>query len=288
MSDPQPPQLDVALHIGAHKTATSHLQRSLQGQRANLAAKGVAFYGPHQLRAEGERLMGRFSLKYHDQTDQSRRSLTEMAQGAHRLVISEENYIGTLQRTPGRIAFPLYPHAADRISALARQAAPQGLDVFLGIRQPTSFLTSAYGQVLMGGDAIPLATFKRINPVARINWPDLVGRIRQSAGVRTLTVWRHEDYPRLFPRIVAALLGADIPVDPVDEIVHRGLSVEAVQATLKGKVPDALAARDAFPVGPTRPAFQAYGRWAQLRAELAYRTQLRQIAAMPGVTLLRP
>ena len=287
-TSPSSKRLQVALHVGAHKTATSHLQRSLQTAREALLAAGIAYFGPHQLRHDGERLMGRFSLRHDDQTRQSRKSLEAMSQGAGRLVISEENYIGTLQNSPGQMAFPLYPEAAERISALARQAAPDGLDVFLGIRQPSSFLTSTYGQMLMGGGTTSLAEYKRNNPVDRVNWPDLVARIRAAEGVRELIVWRHEDYPRLFSRITAAMCGKPVEVAPFDDIVHRGLSQEAVTALHKGRVTDALAARDAYPAGPTRPAFQAYGRWVQLRTELAYRAQLRQIASMPGVTLLRP
>ncbi|SEW47607.1 hypothetical protein SAMN04488515_3636 [Cognatiyoonia koreensis] len=275
----------IALHIGAHKTATTHLQRSMFAQADVLRTAGVRFYGPPHFRA-GQSIAERFG-------DDGKAAIAEMAGPAHRVVLSEENFIGTLQSRKGKVAMPLYPLAADRISALASRIAPNGLDVFLSVRNPAHYLTSAFCQALMGGHRVALGDVMALNPLGRVDWAELTDRIAQADGVRSLTVWRYEDYTALFPEIARRMLGADITLPPIDKIVHRGLSADAVAeiqiryALGKGRKA-AVNARERFPIGPDHPPFDAFLPEDHARAAKQYAEQIARIDANTVVTLLRP
>ena len=64
-------RMEVILHIGAHRTGTTSLQRAVQRNRKKLADNGVAFWGAQITRG------GRFSglLRANDATDAQTRRL---------------------------------------------------------------------------------------------------------------------------------------------------------------------------------------------------------------------
>ena len=285
----------IAFHIGAHKTATTHLQRSFMKAADALDAQGVRFYGPKDFRLPGRSISALFGQKKKGAPQRSPTAQLEiMRKNARRLVFSEENYIGVLNG-PRRLAVrQRYPHAAERITALA-QAHEQPIDVLIGLRRPTAFLNSAYCQQLLGGRVVSMDTYKQINPIQSVNWLELVERLRAADGVNRLTVWRYEDYSTLFPQICTALVGqdADALVRPLDRRIHEGLSAQAVTEILQRHQNEeteklGFAMRKMMPVGPAHPAFEGYDASEHAIGDAAYAEQIAGIAALPGVTFLQP
>lgn len=286
----------VALHVGAHKTATSHLQRSLHQAADGLADAGVRYYGPEHLRLPGRSLPALFGLK----AGAARRrtpadQLALLRKDASRLVLSEENYIGVLHTPRRRAAKVRYPDAGPRITALAGAMDCGGVDVFLGVRHPATYLNSAYSQMLLGGRVMPMVQFLRLNPISGVDWLDLVQRIRQAPGVNCLTVWCYEDYADVFGQIACGLVGAAQAelVVPLAKRVHVGLSAAAVAAVQDSPDPDAdapraNALRKTMPVGPEYPAFDGMPPAAHTAGSDAYAAQIAGIRAMDGVTFLAP
>lgn len=282
--------LSIAFHIGVHKTATSHLQRCLGKARDALAADGVRFYGPDFFRAPGRTI----PLSFGFQPDQdSAAHLAAMAQGGHRLILSEENYIGTLNNARGMSVKRRYKSTGARLSAFG-QAVAQDFDVFIAVRRPTNFINSAYCQSLLGGQVRPVNVFLRRNPLSSVNWVDLVAQARAAGGVGRVFVWRYEDYADVFPQIVAALAGSAAHHIPhVQRRINAGLSSAAAAEVLhrNAQAPDAKAgylARKMLPVRPDFPAFDGFLPEDHALSEVAYQTQMDAIAAMAGVTILQP
>ena len=210
-----------------------------------------------------------------------------MFKDGHRLILSDENFVGVLHNKHGGILSPLYPMAAERVQDLAEAIDAGPIDVFIGVRNPASFLVSAYGQALLGGNLITFDDYTTRNPLAQIYWPGLVARLSQCSAVGRIFVWQYEDYRWRFHKICAAMMGeaVDMRIVPIAEHVNRGLSAAAVQHVLdNAQSMDAQRlgdqARKAFPVSDTCPAFAL--------AEQDYATQLREIAAIEGVTVLGP
>lgn len=284
------PSLSITLHIGAHKTATTHLQNSLAAAAQDLAATGVMFYGPRDFRWGKPTLQERFDIGNRPQDARplsNPDALVDLVQGGHRVVLSEENFSGTLLNGFGKMRRPLYPDLPRRLSLLAARAAP--LDVVLGIRNPAHILNSAYSQLVLADRPIPLKTYLQKNPFERVDWVSLCSRILEVQGVRSLTVWRHEDYGALFPRICRRMTGPGAPaVRPIPGRMHQGLSAAAV-AAITGKEPlplkDALAR---FPAGEGHPPFDAYAPEDHALSKEYYDTQIAELDAMPRLTRLKP
>ena len=274
----------TALHVGVHKTATTHLQQSIMAARPALAKQGVQFYGPTMLRENGQSLISRL--------DQGTVS-DDLVQGAQRLVISEENFIGTLHVRDGAIPKPLYRNGPDRVADLAAKLAPNGLDVFLCLRDPAQFLSSAYSQVVMGGVVMPFEAFRAANPLDKVDWVYLLRRLNKVAGVKQITVWRYEDYAPLFDRICAQMLGIDGAVTSHPKRVHQGLSGAAVDAMIKWHLagetgPLALLARETHPISTDVPAFDGFDAADHAASAEKYSHQFEQIARIPKVQILAP
>ncbi len=297
MTHNSPPK-SIALHIGAHKTATTHLQRSLLASEAALATHKARYFGPDKLRGQGQGLIDRFGLRVEGAKAANRSSLAPsdqlaaMAEGADRLVLSDENFIGNLQTKTGNMSMPLYPRANERVAALADAADLGAIDVFLGLRGPADFLTSAYSQLLMGGDAIAFAEYLAQNPMRSIYWPGLVARLVSLPQIGRLFVWRQEDYAGVFPQICSHLIGSPLPIRPLAGMAHRGLSAQAVDVALDtfartGERGAGKSARDVYPVNQIYPAFAPFDDQTIAQSAAEYETQIADIAKLPRVTVLR-
>jgi hypothetical protein len=100
------PSFSIAFHIGAHKIATSHLQRCLSKASEGLALEGVQYYGQQYFRQRRHAIHGLFGLRTDTNPKVARRSpadqLAIMRKYSHRLVFSEENFIGPLNDPLGQ------------------------------------------------------------------------------------------------------------------------------------------------------------------------------------------
>ncbi len=288
----------IAFHIGAHKTATSHLQRSLKHARRALAANGVRYYGPAYFRRPGHSIQALFGFRPGVEGGGGRRPAAEqlavLRKDGHRLVLSEENFIGPLNQPHGRSMRHRYKAADSRLNAFC-DAIGQQIDVFLAIRRPTAFINSAYCQMLLGGRIQSVETFQKRNPLSSVDWVDLVHRLRAAPGVGRLTVWQYEDYGAVFPKITAGMVGDDAAslVVPRPKYINRGLSAVAVahvmsQRDAPAQERNANKARMMFAVEDGHPPFDGFAPEEHAIGDASYARQLKEIAQMAGVTFLRP
>ena len=294
---PRLPQ-SLALHIGAHKTASSHLQRTLHLNRSLLTEEGIRVFGPHYLRMKGRTLKSMFGLSWSDSPPPRRdpmEQLAFLAKGNKRLVFSDENFVGVLADKTGRVSLPLYPSAVDRVAELAAAWAPIKPQLFIAVRNPASFMASAYSQVLFSSAHLGPRTFRARNNWRLIDWADYIARLRAIPDIAELYVWRQEDYELSQRLILRRMLRWKVggKVEPVEGRVHVGLSAAAVRQTLQWAQDGetemvAQRARSQFPINDKNKPFNLYARSTLDAAQEIYDAQMAQIEALEGVTVLHP
>ena len=295
----QLPPRSVALHIGAHKTATTHLQRSFVMQQDALIRAGLRYYGPDTLRRPKRGLGDLYGLAAYKRQTFPTRSREEqrdfMFKDGHRLILSDENFVGVLHNKAGNMLSPLYPMAQARVQGLAEALDVGPMDVLVGLRNPATFLVSAYGQAIMGGQLSSFEDYSAKNPLSQIYWPGLVTRLRQCSGVGRIIVWRFEEYRWRFHKICAAMMGdhVDMRILPLPKKVHLGLSNAAVAHVLEHLDTADLAtlgerARKAYPISEAHPAFAPFSQDEIAAATADYDRQIAEISDIAGVTFLRP
>ncbi|MEL7089253.1 MAG: hypothetical protein AAGL98_12570, partial [Planctomycetota bacterium] len=129
-------------------------------------------------------------------------------------------------------------------------------------------------------------------------WSRLVADIRTAVPELPLTVWRFEDYPKLEGPLMSRILLGDpsqrLDYEGIDELVRPGLSDRALKSLIgidraetKRRFNRTLkSAMAEFPKGRDFPGPQPFSEEERAALDEFYRQDLREIAAMPGVTAL--
>lgn len=235
---PLPEVRQWRIHIGAHKTATTHLQNTLTAIRPRLVARGVDPIPLMALRRaeiaqalNARRIATRLPIL---RGVVAKRILTELLdplrEGPETVVLSEEKLIGAPRRVFGDPFYPMVEHIIPTLATLGTRA---DVTLFLSIRNFHAQLASTYAQELRvlpppegGFDSI------RARVVAKPpSWFDLARRIRKAAPTTPLRIWRQEDYRDHRHAIVSALVGCDtgpLP-DLADPVRTKSPSLEAIR-----------------------------------------------------------
>lgn len=293
--------LEIVLHLGAHKTASTHLQLALGRARAALAGQGVAMFLPEDLRRNGLRLADCLSSQPEDRSHNAviRKALGEAARGARLLLISEENILGSAHQPAMIREARLYPDAGARLARLGMLLPAGRVTMALAMRNPAGFLVSAYSQRLLSGRIEHFEHYRGGLDPAALSWRDLVARLRAALPDAGLVLWAYEDYPAIAGQVLAAMLGREGArhVRPGPGRAHPGLSA-AAQAALMAEAPAladagpeavqarARALRRQFDRGRGHAPLAPLDEPTSIRAAAAYAQEIAQLAAEPGVSLL--
>ncbi|MDO5529701.1 MAG: hypothetical protein Q4F71_09885 [Paracoccus sp. (in: a-proteobacteria)] len=292
--------MTVRIHVGAHKTATTHLQSALREVRADLARAGMGYIGPGRLRGGNGSLEQ--CLRQPGRAGAASRAVGESLRAARAqfgdLLLSEENILGGTRRS--HIFGPegmLYPRAVERLRYVITLLGRPRASVFLSVRDPASFVVSAFHQQVLSAREVLIEDYVRDVPVAALGWAELAGRIAAMPSVTRVIVWRYEDYRALRPEICARMLRpelAGLVPDPAPN--NTGMSqaayelytkraLEDIEAPLKDLVKEAMRA---LPRGPDRPGLRLLDDETYARSAAHYAAEIERIAQIPGVELLRP
>lgn len=196
--------MDVVLHIGAHRTASTALQHHLSLNRAEMADAGVVYWGPKIARGglfrgaiggvEGvmawqeRRFAGRCAMR----ADAVRKT------GATHLLISDENMIGSLRGTLEHTR--LYADAGRRIAAYAHGFARHRVTVGLCVRDYADWWTSAMAFSLLRGGPLPRTDLREHLVTQPRRWRHIVEEIARVLPDARVAVWNYEasaDVPHL-------------------------------------------------------------------------------------------
>ncbi|MEZ5714431.1 MAG: hypothetical protein R3D85_04225 [Paracoccaceae bacterium] len=155
--------MDIILHIGAQRTATTTLQSYLRANAAALSEQEIGFWGPIRTRNDGL-LSGVLPETRVPDTgplggaDRARRRIaarleTTARRGIGRLIVSDENMLGTVrQNLRGPL---LYPDAGARLQAYARAFDGAVGRVVLSVRALDQYWSSAWAYAVGRGFRLP-------------------------------------------------------------------------------------------------------------------------------------
>ena len=233
----------IILHLGAHKTATTHFQQALKRSRTRLAGAGVTLFLPDDLRRNGLMLQDWLGLKGEDPEHEALLRAA-FAQADGRLMISEENILGMVPGPGVARDGLLYPRAGQRLRRLRRVLPEAPVTLALALREGAGFLASCHVQALMAGRIAPFSqVFGGVDP-AGLDWAGLGARLMHAWPGARVVVWDHADWPALRDQVATALLGAGTaPLDWPRGLSHPGLSAPAVARLLAEAPAEAQAGR---------------------------------------------
>lgn len=294
------PAMPLTLHLGAHKTATSHLQMALRMATANLRDAGMFYAGPERLRETTlpltRTLYGTGNVPALRR--RARRRMDNVFDLFPEVLLSDENFLGGTRRDKlfgrsGRV----YPDAEKRLAELMSMLRHRPATAVLSVRDPADFNVSAFALQLTFGLEIDLAGYLDGRDPCALDWTDLASRILQAKGIERLIVWRYEDYQRLYPRILRRLL-------PFPALPHVGnpapANVSLSQPGYEWFVEQAMdnadidlrvlsrRARERFPRADGHPGLRLLSDQDRARSRELYAQDVARLRALPEVEFLDP
>ena len=249
----------IRFHIGAHKTATTHLQMTLAGCRL---AAGTCYVPLKRLR-----------MTLTSPVRKRRPHLPWHRWYGGTWLFSDENILGTTEHS-----LRMYPDPAHAL----RHFLDCELSVFLCVRRYDTFLASAYGERLWRH---PFRPFPGELPVRR--WPDVVRDLQHDLPGVPLHLWRYEDYRNHAGQIMQYYagnaieqFGAPLQRDPKSGFSGRAVAELARRGGRRPWKSEVLQLREAFPISPEYPRFNPWSAEQQVRLEERYVEDLAVLGAL--------
>ena len=229
--------MDVILHVGAHRCATTTFQHYLRGNAGRLRAQGVGFWGPHRTR--GGLLRGviprpgpapRRDLQMRAAGRVRMRLAGCAAAGVETLLVSDENMLGSLR--DNRAAGDLYPAAGERIARFAAAFGKRLGAVVLNVRALDLYWASALGYGAARGFGLPgAAMLERLARGPR-GWREVVTDIACAAPQTPVLVLPFERYAGRPEAQLAAITGRPAPLAHARERLNATPRLPALRARL--------------------------------------------------------
>lgn len=166
-------EITCILHLGAHKTGTSLIQKFLRDRPEAVAKLNAALIG----RSETNHLIGWGEVPQRD-PNLLRQSINSAANGVELVVLSHENSLGR-PLISGRSG--IYPDATPAIRGL-RDAIDLNTRVIYYIRNQAEFLESYYLQTIHEGSYAKFDDWVGGIDLNDLSWGPLVASLRRSFG----------------------------------------------------------------------------------------------------------
>jgi hypothetical protein len=296
---------EIRIHVGAHKTATTHLQETLRLLEKELSEQGIHYIPQHIGRPRIARLIRRrrwrkiIPLVYGTSWKRYiERTLLAEAKDSDVVLLSEENILG------GALAAcscKPYPDIDKRLGFVRDLSEEFSVTVYLSIRSFDRVLPGAYVTGLRFRPKAAVVAKQRLqsdlDKEILPSWVDVIERIqRELPGVR-MRLWRQEGYRRNPDRIIDEILGRRLDegvplIEPPERTLTPGYeAVAEVEALVRamGKRPRNWT-QVCGKIYSSKPATVDRDRYTFLtpsqaaRLQRAYREDLTSIRAMwPGM-----
>lgn len=235
--------MDVILHLGAHRTATTTFQHYMRDHMDVLADQGIGFWG--RKRTRGKMFSGLFREGGSPEAmraaarAQSRIGLNaaKAAQrGVQTLLVSDENILGTPMNNFK--SKQLYPAAGERTARLVTAFEGQVRRIVLSVRSPELWWASAAAMTVLRGHPVPGK--KRLKAIAAHprGWRDVITDLACAAPGAEIAVIPFERFAGMPDRVLASALAAPAPQDRQHRWLNRSADLHGLRKGLKERGQD--------------------------------------------------
>jgi hypothetical protein len=223
--------MDLHLHLGAHKTATTYMQSHFQQEAQLLRSEGIIYIPVEIFRPWRRQTLRRAAKKGPGSSTAYFDVFLERwrPRGSSTLVISDENMIGTCGNIVrfGR----LYPELVTKLGGVAEMMCQRHPSIFISIRSYDAFYAAVYCEALRYDARCTFKNFSsRLDPTAR-RWHHILAEIATLFPESPIIVWPYEIFRDKIPEIFDRLSGKPITSKMLlsNENIHRSMSPRAVE-----------------------------------------------------------
>jgi len=259
--------MQIHLHVGVHKTATTYLQSRLKAEASDLRQQGIGYAPLGEIRSTLTRPLMSLDPNDFKIEDQLGIFFKNCTVPSHpKLIVSDENLIGYC----GSIVAngKGFENAETRMAQLRCLLDKHQVSLFVAVRCYDEFIGSAYSEGLRNlGRFVAIDDCRRRLDIETIRWPNLIQRLRAGLKPFRTVVWRFEDFRQIYDDVCSELVFnasavrgvsttperpsfSQIAVDVLHTVAERHGA--AVASALIGEIGSAL------PKDSARPAFDPW------------------------------
>ncbi len=236
--------MEITLHLGAHRCATTSFQCYMSKNGARLAAAGIGFWGPRQMRMgllagvfpspgpvpalqQAARARGRIALAI---------AKAEEA-GIQQLIISDENMIGAPRRNLQDMR--LYPGIGERMARYCDALGGRAMRAVISVRAQDAWWASNIAFSVARGAQLPSRAQLAHIAASPRSWRDAIIDLSCAMPNAQLMVMPHEAFASVPERRLAAMLNsAAMPRAHAREWLNRAPDLPALRAALADRGSD--------------------------------------------------
>jgi PAS domain-containing protein len=194
--------MQLVLHTGAHYTEQERLIKSVLRNNDELTKRGIMVPGPNSYRGLVRDALN--AMRKIPASPEAREVLLDAiidGAPAERMILSDANFF----RTAGTAIQQgvIYPAAAARMAHMAKIFAEDEVEIFVGIRNPATFVPVLYKQAVDNSDV----GFWGGRRPQDLRWSDTLREIREMAPSIAIRCWCYEDTPVLWSQIIRDMTG---------------------------------------------------------------------------------
>lgn len=231
--------MDVTLHIGAHRCATTTFQNYMRLNGDRLATQGIGFWGPRRTRnglfhgiipgsvaltGRNPRLRAIGRVQMH--------LARSNGLGLGSLVVSDENMLGTIRENL-RVG-DLYCGVGERMARYEEAFAGQVRNVVLNIRSLERYWASALGYSLTRGGGVPgKATLERLAFSMR-SWRDVITDVACAVPHARIWVFPFETFAGRPDAQLATITDIDAPMTHARNWLNATPRLPELRALVEG------------------------------------------------------
>jgi hypothetical protein len=239
--------MDVILHLGAHRTATTTFQHYIRDQQLDLAAQNIEFWGPQRVRKIVFPGLFRNSVARKGR-NVARRAEGRIAihaaqaqmRGVEHLLVSDENLLGTCIQNLR--AARLYPGAGERTARMAKAFGGQLRRIVISIRAQDLWWASACALTVSRGHPVPDAARLEAISLSQRTWRDVITDVACAAPDVKIDVLPYESCAGRPDRLLETALATTAQPDLTRRRLNQSPDLHALRAMLneQGADPDQL------------------------------------------------
>lgn len=270
----------MIMHIGAHKTATSYMQKKLALNVELLNRRNIHYDPLDIFRKEFTPLLNENVTRESEWIRELRGTARAM-----NILVSEENIMGV----PGDIVREghYYIRARERLVRACQLLGNDTPEIFLSLREYSGFTVSMYSEYIRHREFLKFADYLKIYEASAFSWIRVIDDIFAAVPGARLSVWDFGDFRRIEKQVFQAMLGFDPdifhnPEGPVRESFSE-VAVRAFEA-LSGALTHAEMKKLINPIarnlpkGADYPAFDPHHQETKDRMKAQFKADLSTIS----------
>ena len=196
--------MQVVLHAGAHNTDEDRLLKCLLKNANDFTQIGVGVPGPSRYRRLIRDTINAMGSNP-PAPDARELLLGAIVEGdtPDRLLLSNQNFFSVPKAAINKGV--IYPAAEQKLSRFRTLFDTDGVELFLAIRNPATFLPAAFAQ----SPGTDFLDFMDGSDPRDIRWSELITRLRDAVPDVNITVWCNEDTPLIWAQLIREMAGLE-------------------------------------------------------------------------------